>query len=108
MPLREDVMRVYETGHLTVVGFGGADALDHIDISECRDQILDLVKLHDCKVLAFDLTDVKYISSGMLGLFASLTRDGIEVHLYNISEDVREVLDITGLGKLFTIHELVL
>jgi anti-anti-sigma factor len=98
-------MRVYETGHLTVVGFGGADALDHIDISECRDQILDLVKLHDCKVLAFDLTDVKYISSGMLGLFASLTRDGIEVHLYNISEDVREVLDITGLGKLFTIRQ---
>jgi anti-sigma B factor antagonist len=108
MPLRDDVMQVYETGHLTVVGFGGADPIDEIDIAGCRDQIFELVQLHDCKVLAFDLTDVKYISSPMLGLFASLTREGIEVHLYNISDDVRAVLDITGLGKLFTIHELVL
>lgn len=108
MPLPDDVMRVYETGHLTVVGFGGADVLDRTDIAECRDQILDLVKLHDCQVLAIDLTDVKFISSGMLGMFASLTRVGIEVHLYNISPDVREVLEVTGLCQLFSIHELVL
>jgi anti-sigma B factor antagonist len=108
MPFGNDVLRVYETGHLTVVGFGGAAALDQVDIHECRDQILDLVNLHDCKVLAFDLTDVTYIPSGMLGLLASLTRQGIEVHLYNISQDVRDVLEVSRLGQLFTIHELAL
>ena len=108
MPLQDDVLRVYETGHLTVVGFGRAEVLDKIDIAECRDQIRDLVNLHQCKVLAFDLTDVRYIPSGMLGLLASLTREGIEVHLYNISPDVREVLDVTHLGQMFTIHDLVL
>ena len=108
MPLRNDVLRVYETGHLTVVGFGGAEVLDQVDVTECREQINDLVKLHDCKVLAFDLTDVRYVPSGLLGLMASLTHEGIEVHLYNISQDVREVLEITRLGQLFQIHELVL
>src|SRR5579872_6454139 len=108
MPLRDDVMRVYETGHLTVVGFGGAESLEQIDVAEFRDQIVELVKLHECKVLVFDLTDVRYIPSGVLGQLAALTKSDIEVHLYNISPGVRDVLDITRLGQLFTIHELVL
>ena len=107
MPLQSDVLRVYETGHLTVIGFGGAEVLDQINVADCHDEIMDLVKLHNCKVLAFDLTDVKYIPSGMLGLLASLTREGVEVHLYNISSEVRAVFDVTRLGELFMIHELV-
>jgi anti-anti-sigma factor len=69
---------------------------------------MELLELHDCKVLAFDLTGVKYVPSGMLGLLASLRRQGIEVHLYNPSSDVREVLEVTRLDQLFQVHELVL
>lgn len=108
MPISHEILRVYETGPLTVVGFGGAEVLDQIDLAECRDEILELLKLHDCKVLAFDLTGVKYVPSGMLGLLASLKRMQIEVHLYNPSADVREVLEVTRLDQLFKIHELVL
>lgn len=108
MPTDHHVLRVYETGPLTVVGFGGAEVLDQIDLVECRDEILELLKLHECKTLAFDLTGVRYVPSGMLGLFASLKRMGIEVHLYNPSADVREVLEITRLNRLFDIHELVM
>jgi hypothetical protein len=39
---------------------------------------------------------------------ASLTRTGLEVHLYNIAPDVREVLETTRLASLFTIHEHLL
>ena len=107
MPIHHDMLRVYETGPLTVVGFGASEVLDQIDLAECRDEIMELLKLHDCKVLAFDLTGVRYVPSGMLGLLASLNRLGIEVHLYNPSSDVREVLQITRLDQLFKIHEVV-
>ena len=72
MPTDHHVLRVYETGPLTVVGFGGAEVLDQIDLVECREEILELLQLHECKTLAFDLTGVRYVPSGMLGLLASL------------------------------------
>lgn len=108
MPIHHEVLRVYETGPLTVVGFGGGEILDRVDLAECRSEIMELLKLHECKVLAFDLTGVRYIPSGMLGLLASLQRNDVEVRLYNPSADVREVLEITGLDKIFQIHELVM
>ncbi|MGQ0635607.1 MAG: STAS domain-containing protein [Planctomycetaceae bacterium] len=108
MPTSHEILRVYETGPLTVVGFGGGEELDQIDLGECREEILDLLRLHDCRVLAFDLTGVRFVPSGMLGLLASLRKLGIEVHLYNPSLDVREVLEITRLDRLFEVHELVL
>jgi anti-sigma B factor antagonist len=108
MPIRHEVLRVYETGSLTVIGFGETETIDQSDVAECREEIRELVKLHGCQVLAFDLTDVEYIPSVMLGMMASLTRSGLEVHLYNISPDVREVLEATHLASLFTIHEHVL
>jgi len=108
MPTRHNVLRVYETGSLTVIGFGEDAVLDQSDVAVCREEIRELVKLHGCQVLAFDLTDVQYIPSVMLGLLASLTRTGLEVHLYNIAEEVREVLEDTQLASLFTIHEHLL
>ena len=49
---------------------------------------------------------MKYIPSGMLGLLASLKKLGVQVHLYNPSGDVREVLEVTHLDQLFKIHDL--
>jgi anti-anti-sigma factor len=106
VPIHHEVLRVYETGPLTVVGFGSGELPDQIDLVECREEIIDLLKVHDCKDLAFDLTGVRYIPSGMLGLLASLRRLGIQVHLYNPSSDVREVLQVTRLDQLFKIHDL--
>jgi len=106
VPIHHDVLRVYETGPLTVVGFGSDELPDRIDLGECRDEIVELLTLHDCKDLAFDLTGVRYIPSGMLGLLASLRKLGVQVHLYNPSVDVREVLQVTHLDQLFKIHDL--
>lgn len=106
MALNDGVLQVYETGPLTVVGFGGREILDQIDLGACRTEIMDLLEKHQCKVLAFDLTGVKLIPSGMLGLLASLRQAGIEVHLYNPSEDVMEVLEITKLNKVMSVHHL--
>ena len=106
MPTSSEILRVYETGPLTVVGFGGREILDQIDLSECKTEIVSLLEQHQCKVLAFDLTGVRFIPSGMLGLLASLRRMNIEVHLYNPSPDVREVLEVTKLTEVFQLHDL--
>jgi anti-sigma B factor antagonist len=105
MPIHHEVLRVYETGPRTVVGFGGAVLPDQIDVAECRDEIMALLEMHNCKELAFDLTGIQYVPSSMLGLLASLKRLDIQVHLHNPSKEVREVLQITHLDRLFKLHD---
>jgi anti-anti-sigma factor len=105
MPIRHEVLRVYETDPAVVIGFGDVAVLDPGQIAECREEIEELLTLHEGKALAIDLMDVQYIPSVVLGMLASLTRMGTEVHLYNVSATVRDVLGITNLSQLFRIHE---
>ncbi|MSR56187.1 MAG: anti-sigma factor antagonist [Planctomycetaceae bacterium] len=104
MSLDHDILQVYQSGELTVVGFGGREILDQIDLTRCRSEIVALVEKNQCKTLAFDLAGVKLIPSGMLGLLASLRRMNVEVHLYNPSSDVAEVLQVTRLTDVMPIH----
>ena len=99
-------LQVYEVGPTTVIGFGGADVLDDLNVVVYRDAIEELLTNNEIKTLAVDLTGVRLIPSGMLGLLASTRRHGVEVHIYNPSEDVREVLSVTNLDKLMGIYDV--
>ncbi len=99
-------LQVYEAGPLTVVGFGGAQVLDQVNLAHCREELMSLIKEHDCKTLAFDLAGVRLVPSGFLGLMASMRDLGVEVQVYNPSDDVREVLEITKLNAVISIHEV--
>ena len=99
-------LEIYKSGDVTVIGFGGREVLDQINIGACREQISALVKRDNIKTLAFELTGVQLIPSGMLGLMASLRDLGVTVQIFNPSDDVREVLEITKLNQLFEIHEV--
>jgi len=101
-------LQVYQSGKLTVVGFGGEEVLDRLEVASCREEILGIVQESQCETLAFDMTGVRLIPSGMLGLLASLRQLGVEVHIYNPSPDVREVLEITRLDRLMPIYEVEL
>lgn len=102
------ILKIYQTGELTVVGFGGKDVPDEVCIAIYRDQLFKLIDQHHCKVLAFDLTGVKLIPSGMLGVLTSLRAKVEKIELYNPSEDVRDVLRMTRLEQLFDIKEVSL
>jgi len=106
MAFQKGALTVYKTGELTVVGFGGQDALPHVNLAQCRDDLIDLINEHACKTLAFDLTGVNLIPSGTLGLIAAMRKLGVEVHIYNPSEDVRDVLEITKLDTIINVHEV--
>jgi anti-sigma B factor antagonist len=99
-------LEVYQAGELTVIGFGGREVLDNLNVAECRDELVALIRDHKCKVLAFDLTRVRLIPSGLLGLLASIRKQGVEVNLYNPSSDIREVLEITKLDQVLQMHAL--
>lgn len=99
-------LEVYEAGELTVIGFGGRQVLDRINLGECREELMTLVRQHECKTLACDLTGVRLLPSGMLGLLCSIWKQGVAIHLYNPSQDVREVLEITKLDGMFELHEI--
>lgn len=100
------ILNVYQTGPLTVVGFGGQEVLDQVNIATCREEILQLVATHGTETLAFDLTGVKLIPSGLLGLLASLRNQKIKIQLYNPSADVQEVLEVTHLNKVLEVCQV--
>jgi anti-anti-sigma factor len=99
-------MQVYQAGPTTVIGFGGVDVVDDINLAACRDELAELLRKHETQVLALDLTGVRLIPSGLLGLLASLRNSGREVRIVNPSDDVREVLAITHFDRLVTVCEL--
>ena len=105
-PKDSRVLKVYQTGELTVVGFGGQDVPDEVCIANYRDQLFKLIEEHKCQVLAFDLTGVTLVPSGMLGLLTSLRNKVERIELYNPSVDVREVLHMTRLDQFFDIKEV--
>ena len=101
-----NVIKVYQTGELTVVGFGGQDVPDEVCIAGYRDQLNKLLDDCQCKVLAFDLSGVRLVPSGMLGVLTSLRKRVQKLEIYNANENIREVLRLTNLVKLFDLRDV--
>ena len=106
MTIRTERLQVYEAGPTTVLGFGGQTIVDDISVAESRDEILQLVHVHHAEIVAFDLTGVRLIPSGLLGLMASLRNLNLAIRVYNPSPDVREVLSITKFDQLVDVREV--
>lgn len=99
-------LEVYEPGPLTVIGFGTRYTLEQFDLAACRTDVFNLIRDHHCQVLAIDLTGIQIIPSGLLGLLVSVHQQEISVCLFNPSEDLREVLQITKLDRLFPCYRV--
>lgn len=92
---------VYDVGESALVGFKDIEVVDDQQLESFRDGLQQLLRENDCKLLVLDLTGVKIISSGTLGYLFSLNRQGIEIRIFNPSDGIREVLEITKLGQIF-------
>ncbi|MFM9965011.1 MAG: STAS domain-containing protein [Planctomycetaceae bacterium] len=96
-------LEIVQNGEVTVVSFGGREILDQINLAACREQITELVKRNQTQTLAFEMTGVRLIPSGMLGLLASLRSTVAKIQIRNPSDDVREVLEVTKLNQIFEV-----
>ena len=97
-------MEVYQAGELTGIGFGGREILAPVNFAEWYDEVMDLIRDNNCQTFVVDLTGVRLIPSGLLGLLMSVYRLKVAVLLFNASKDIREVLEITKLDRLFSLH----
>ena len=108
--LTEDgILKVYSVGPTTVLGFGGQDVPSEFNAAHYRAAITDLLLANQSTTIAFDLSGVKLVPSGMLGLLASLRQlDGLSptVQVFNPSKDVQEVLQITKLNTMIEVHNV--
>jgi anti-anti-sigma regulatory factor len=85
------------------------DTPAEFNAAQYRAAISDLLRTHNSNVVAFDLTGVRLVPSGILGLFVSLTRLPdltLRVQVFNPSPEVQEVLSITRLNRLIEIHHV--
>ncbi|MEZ6124322.1 MAG: STAS domain-containing protein [Planctomycetaceae bacterium] len=108
--LTEDgVLKVYSVGPVTVLGFGGEDVPSEFNAAHYRAAISDLLVANQCNVVAFDLTGLKLVPSGMLGLLVSLKKlEGLNptVQVFNACDDIKEVLQITKLNTMIEVREV--
>ena len=94
------ILKVAETGRLTVVNFGGCDVPHTSCLSKYQDEIAQLIEENQCEVLRFDLTRVKVMPSGLL---VSTRNQGIVVQVENASALIRNTFEVMHLDKLIEI-----
>ena len=105
MSAKREILSIHGTGKELVLGFRGRDFFDDVNLAELRGEVLALIAEHSPRKISFDLTGVRLLPSGLLGLLASVRNKGVEVHLHNPCEDIRETLSITNLDRLMTVHD---
>lgn len=104
--LCQSELEIYHAGELIVLGFGGHELADGFNFTEYRDEILELARSRQSTALALDLTAVQCVPCGLTGVLRSLLREGLEVHLFNPSREIRELLELSNLDQFVQLHEL--
>jgi anti-sigma B factor antagonist len=95
-----DVFQVRETGRLTVVRVNPDGVTDYERFEQCRDELIPILTNAKCVVVRFDIEDIPFLASGVIGLLVSIRKIGVEIQIQNASEHVRDVLKVTKLDSL--------
>ena len=96
-----------QVGDVTVVDVSGRITLGE-GSSELRDALRDLVAKGNKKIL-LNLGDVSYIDSSGIGElvsgFTSVSNQGGQLKLLNLTKRVKDLLQITKLYTVFEVHD---
>jgi anti-sigma B factor antagonist len=96
-----------QVGDVTVVDVSGRITLGE-GSSELRDALRDLVSKGNKKIL-LNLGDVSYIDSSGIGElvsgFTSVSNQGGQLKLLNLTKRVKDLLQITKLYTVFEVHD---
>lgn len=104
-PSASGLLVVQQTGPTTVVALNHEVLGPEVNIAACREEIAGLISEHDCNEFVIDLTDIRFMPSGTLGLIASIRNLGVKVAVHNPTEAVREVFEITHLDTIVELRD---
>jgi|GEM_PF-3119064 uncharacterized protein YrrD len=97
-------LKITRDGSSIVVGFNTRDIPDDLCIAGYHKQLLELLaENEDCTKLTFDVKDIKFLPSSMLGLLASLRKKVGNLVILHPSHAACEALKILGFDKYITI-----
>lgn len=102
----EDMEISRETfGSVTVIALDGK--LNSASSQQFQDEVLDTAK--DCAFILIDMTQVTYLSSAglrmLLLLYRYIRENNGYLALTGLTDEVRDIMDITGFLDLFTIYD---
>ena len=99
-------LKVFTKGELSIVTFSDKGFLGRQSfIGDAGAHLDEIVEQRKTKVLVFDLAGITGLPSDMLGVLVGLQHRGIEIRLFNITDEVRMILETTRLDELFDVRE---
>ena len=107
MPNGPSVLKVYEAGTHTIVGFSRNGVQQRSDVPRWHIELMKLIEQYKSESLTFDLTGVKKLSNTMLDLLYAIGQRGVQVRIYNPSKLVRDVLKVTRLNGIVSEVEVL-
>ena len=94
---------------IRIISFDEVRLMDEVALSQCHREIVEVLGKTEesCALLHFGR--VAFMSSSALGMLIRVNKKckefKISLRLCNIAPDIRQVFKITGLEKLFDIHD---
>ena len=99
-------LKFFTNNELVIVTFSDKGFLERQTfIGDAAEHLDKIIEKHDIKVAIFDLAGVTGLPSDMLGVLVALNRRKIQIRLFNITPEVRLILETTRLDDLFEIRE---
>lgn len=97
----------YSSG-ITIISFTDEKILEDTDIKALQESLMAVIEDRDAKKIVLDFSNVKFLSSAVLGLLIRISKkvyekDG-ELVFCNISDNIKEIFKITKLIKIFDIY----
>jgi len=103
------MISVEYSGNATIMKFIDEKILDQKDIQSLQESIMSVIDQGSKINLVLDFTNVKFLSSAVLGLLIRVSKKTYEkegeLYLCNISKKIYEVFRITRLTKIFDIYK---
>ncbi len=96
-------------GEIRVIAIDEVRLVDEMTIEQCYREIVDVLDKTEESHALLHFGRVTFMSSAALGMLIRVTKKckeyKIALKLCNIAPDIRQVFKITGLEKVFDIHE---
>ena len=96
-------------GEIRVISIDAVRLIDGADLDQCYREIVDVLDKTEESFAVLHFGPVTFMSSAALGMLIRVTKKckeyKIALKLCNIAPDIRQVFKITGLEKVFDIHE---